>query len=200
MWNVQDATGAVVASMDPSVRSTVGLVGSHGRGPTGVAVACTCRCCCWGPLPPLASTARCITQHIASPHHHHRRATPTSCTSASLTSGTRATAPLWASTCTPPGSSPTPRACAASWGLGAAPLRLRVHQRLCSLGACLHAAWPTCAASFPPLLACAAWRSRADRLNAFLEYAVQQPNVFLVTVTQVLDWMKNPGAWGAACP
>lgn len=35
--------------------------------------------------------------------------------------------------------------------------------------------------------------SRADGLNKFLEYATSKDNVFLVTVSQVLDWMKNPG-------
>lgn len=107
--------------------------------------------------------------------------------------------------------------------------RLCTDRRLCSPGACLHAAWPPGAASFPP---CPPWlvplgastrswsarrlssadthspapsapplsgRSRAERLNAFLEYAVQQPGVFLVTVTQVLDWMKNPGE-ALPCP
>lgn len=40
---------------------------------------------------------------------------------------------------------------------------------------------------YPPLC------SRAEGLNQFLEYASSMPNVFFVTVTQVLDWMKNPG-------
>lgn len=48
------------------------------------------------------------------------------------------------------------------------------------LGIFLHAAW---------LLADP---TRADRLNQFLEYAMSKENVFLVTVSQVLDWMKNP--------
>lgn len=34
---------------------------------------------------------------------------------------------------------------------------------------------------------------RAEGLNQFLEYATSKDNVFLVTVSQVLDWMKNPG-------
>ncbi len=38
-----------------------------------------------------------------------------------------------------------------------------------------------------------ALRRRADGLNKFLEYSISKDNVFLVTVSQVLDWMKNPG-------
>ncbi|KAL4438527.1 hypothetical protein ABPG77_000175 [Micractinium sp. CCAP 211/92] len=59
------------------------------------------------------------------------------------------------------------------------------------LGIYLHAAW---------LIADG---SRADRLNAFLEYAMSHDNVFLVTVSQVLDWMKNPvpaSEYNTTCP
>lgn len=59
------------------------------------------------------------------------------------------------------------------------------------LGIYLHAAW---------LIADG---SRADRLNAFLEYAMTHDNVFLVTVSQVLDWMKNPvpaSQYSPTCP
>ncbi|PSC74458.1 chitin deacetylase-like isoform e [Micractinium conductrix] len=59
------------------------------------------------------------------------------------------------------------------------------------LGIYLHAAWLI------------ADPSRADRLNEFLAYAVQQPNTFLVTVSQVLDWMKNPvpaSQYSPTCP
>ncbi|KAL4424144.1 hypothetical protein ABPG75_001445 [Micractinium tetrahymenae] len=59
------------------------------------------------------------------------------------------------------------------------------------LGIYLHAAW---------LIADG---SRADKLNAFLEYAMSHDNVFLVTVSQVLDWMKNPvpaSQYSPTCP
>ncbi|KAI3424258.1 hypothetical protein D9Q98_009612 [Chlorella vulgaris] len=59
------------------------------------------------------------------------------------------------------------------------------------LGIYIHAAWII------------ADPTRADRLNKFLEYATSQENVFLVTVSQVLDWMKNPvpaSQYSPSCP
>lgn len=48
----------------------------------------------------------------------------------------------------------------------------------------------------PPCPTAVAPRRRAEGLNRFLEYAMTKDNVFLVTVSQVLDWMKSPGERG----
>ncbi|EFN50750.1 hypothetical protein CHLNCDRAFT_59447 [Chlorella variabilis] len=59
------------------------------------------------------------------------------------------------------------------------------------LGIYIHAAWII------------ADPARAEMVNQFLEYAMTQPNVFLVTASQVLDWMKNPvpaSQYSPKCP
>ena len=148
------------------------------------------------------------------------RATRMSCTSCSLTSGTAATARPWASTSTPPGSLRTPGdGCQRVWlgqvrfswhsgftlrnsekGLGFAdrPNQLLEHSSL-QASANQDAGQPS--PCFPPSspLSCSCSspapfphpRSRADRLNEFLAYAVQQPNTFLVTVSQVRGRLRG---------
>lgn len=182
-----------------------------------------------GAAPALASLStsptapRLISPHLthAPAHNDACRATRTSCTSSCWTSAWAATARRWASICTPPGSSQTPGALVWGggglvWGWGGGPTGP------CAMLRCAVCCWnsprrpwrsaPAPAPADQPLLTSPVppaalhalhptpRRSRADRLNAFLEYALTQPNVFLVTVSQVLDWMKNPGgcqlSWG----